>query len=87
MKTSSEMPGSTRSVPLPEFLAQARTLVDSQLDLLLPAESVSPINIHAAIRWSVFAGGKLFRPALLLAVGETFGAPRESLQFGNGMHA
>ncbi|HBB90084.1 MAG TPA: polyprenyl synthetase [Blastocatellia bacterium] len=73
------MPGSVRVVPLPDFLAQARTLVDSQLDLLLPAESVSPINIHAAIRWSVFAGGKRFRPALLLAVGETFGAPRESL--------
>jgi geranylgeranyl diphosphate synthase type II len=79
MKTSSEVPGSARAVTLPEFLAQARTLVDSQLDLLLPAESVSPTNIHAAIRWSVFAGGKRFRPALLLAVGETFGAARESL--------
>src|SRR4029079_18439272 len=31
------------------------------------------------IRWSIFAGGKRFRPALLLAVGETFGAPRNSL--------
>jgi geranylgeranyl diphosphate synthase type II len=79
MKTSSKMPGCARTVPLPEFLTQARTLVDSQLDLLLPAESVSPTNIHAAIRWSVFAGGKRFRPALLLAVGETLGAPRESL--------
>lgn len=79
MKTSSETPGSARALPLPEFLAQARTLVDSHLDLLLPAESVSPANIHAAIRWSVFAGGKRFRPALLLAVGETFGAPPESL--------
>jgi geranylgeranyl pyrophosphate synthase len=78
MKTS-EVPGSARSVPLPEILAQARTLIDQQLDLLLPAESVSPTNIHAAIRWSVFAGGKRFRPALLLAVGETFGAPRDSL--------
>ncbi|MEO7970764.1 MAG: polyprenyl synthetase family protein [bacterium] len=79
MKTSSEMPGSARVLPLPEFLAQARTLVDRHLELILPAESVSPTNIHAAIRWSVFAGGKRFRPALLLAVGETFGAPRESL--------
>lgn len=79
MKTSSEMPSSARAVPLPEFLTHARTLVDSQLDLLLPAESVSPTTIHAAIRWSVFAGGKRFRPALLLAVGETFGAPREAL--------
>ncbi|MDQ1639714.1 MAG: geranylgeranyl diphosphate synthase, type [Pyrinomonadaceae bacterium] len=79
MKTSFEMQGSARVVPLPDFLARARTLVDTQLDLLLPAESVSPTNIHAAIRWSVFAGGKRFRPALLLAIGETFGAPRDSL--------
>jgi len=79
MKTSSEMPGSARVVPLPDFLAQARSVVDGHLDLFLPSESVSPTKIHAAIRWSVFAGGKRFRPALLLAVGETFGAARESL--------
>jgi geranylgeranyl pyrophosphate synthase len=79
MKTSSETSGCAPFVPLPEFLTQARKLVDSQLDLLLPAESASPVNIHAAIRWSVFAGGKRFRPSLLLAVGETFGAARESL--------
>jgi geranylgeranyl diphosphate synthase, type II len=79
MKMSSEMPDTARAVPLPDFLAQARALVDDQLDLLLPAESVSPTKLHAAIRWSVFAGGKRFRPALLLAVGETFGATSESL--------
>jgi geranylgeranyl diphosphate synthase, type II len=79
MKTSSETSGCAPFVPLPEFLTQARKLVDSQLDLLLPAASASPVNIHAAIRWSVFAGGKRFRPSLLLAVGETFGAARESL--------
>src|SRR6266851_3679725 len=59
MKTSSEMPGYARPLPLPEFLTQARKLVDSELDRLLPAESVSPTNIHAAIRWSVFAGDAL----------------------------
>ncbi|HXL82052.1 MAG TPA: farnesyl diphosphate synthase [Pyrinomonadaceae bacterium] len=79
MKTSSEMPGYARPLPLSEFLTQARKLVDSELDRLLPADSVSPTNIHAAIRWSVFAGGKRFRPALLLAAGETFGAPLDSL--------
>ena len=79
MKMSSEMPDTARAVPLPDFLAQARALVDDHLDLLLPAESVSPTKLHAAIRWSVFAGGKRFRPALLLAVGETFGATSESL--------
>ena len=79
MKMSSEMPDTARVVPLPDFLAQARALVDDQLDLLLPAESVSPTKLHAAIRWSVFAGGKRFRPALLLAVGDTFDATSDSL--------
>jgi geranylgeranyl diphosphate synthase type II len=58
-----------------EFLSSCRTLIDAELKRLLPAESESPQTIHAAIRWSVFAGGKRFRPALLLAVGQTFGAP------------
>jgi geranylgeranyl pyrophosphate synthase len=31
------------------------------------------------MRWSVFAGGKRFRPALLLATGQAFGAPVEAL--------
>src|SRR6266403_4222276 len=79
MKMSSEMPDTARAVPLPDFLAQAREIVDDQRDLLLPDESVPPTKLHAAIRWSVFAGGKRFRPALLLAVGETFGATSESL--------
>jgi geranylgeranyl diphosphate synthase, type II len=79
MKMPSEIPGYAPPVSLPEFLTQARKIIDSELDRFLPAESTSPTNIHAAIRWSVFAGGKRFRPALLLAVGETFGASRESL--------
>src|SRR5256886_11392122 len=60
-----------------EFLASSRALIDSQLDLLIPKESDEPQRVHAAIRWSVFAGGKRFRPALLLATGQTFGASIE----------
>ena len=44
-----------------------------------PPRPVAPTTVHQAIRWSLFAGGKRFRPALLLAVGETFGAPTERL--------
>ena len=62
-----------------EFLASCRVLIDSQLDLLIPKESDEPQRVHAAIRWSVFAGGKRFRPALLLATGQTFGASVEDL--------
>jgi geranylgeranyl diphosphate synthase, type II len=57
-----------------EFLLSCRALIDAELDRLIPKETVEPARLHRAIRWSVFAGGKRFRPALLLAVGHTFGA-------------
>jgi geranylgeranyl diphosphate synthase type II len=66
-------------VDLPRFIDVARKFVDAALDRTLPPDSVSPSLVHAAIRWSVFAGGKRFRPILLLAVGETFGAAPELL--------
>lgn len=61
------------------FFASCRPLVDSQLDRLLPREDQEPLKLHSAIRWSVFAGGKRFRPALLLATGQTFGAKFDHL--------
>jgi len=62
-----------------DFFASCRSLIDSQLDRLIPKESEPPERVHSAIRWSVFAGGKRFRPALLLATGQTFGAKAEDL--------
>ncbi len=62
-----------------EFLASCRTVIDSELDRLILKASEEPQRLHNAIRWSVFAGGKRFRPALLLAVGQTFGANRDKL--------
>jgi len=61
------------------FFASCRALIDSQLDRLIPKESEPPERVHSAIRWSLFAGGKRFRPALLLATGQTFGASPDSL--------
>ena len=61
------------------LFSESRRLVEASLDALLPAADVSPQKVHEAIRWSVFAGGKRFRPALLLASGQTFGAPVEVL--------
>src|SRR5260370_936730 len=37
------------------------------------------MRVHSAISWSMFAGGKRFRPALLVATGQTFGAAVEDL--------
>jgi geranylgeranyl pyrophosphate synthase len=76
--TSVEVVG-TADVDFVEFLAETRKLVDAALDQILPAESVTPVKVHAAIRWSVFAGGKRFRPLLSIAVGKTFGAAGEFL--------
>src|SRR6185369_8614677 len=53
--------------------------VEVELNKLLPLSGTAPEKIHQAIRWSVFAGGKRFRPALLLATGQAFGASIDAL--------
>jgi geranylgeranyl diphosphate synthase, type II len=57
-----------------DFFAYCREQTDARLDALVPAEDVEPTTVHQAIRWSLFAGGKRLRPALLLAAGRAFGA-------------
>lgn len=79
MTTSSEMSPVAEDFGLRNFLGETQRLIDSRLDRLLPSESLPPTTVHAAIRWSVFAGGKRFRPVLVRAVGETFGADTTSL--------
>jgi geranylgeranyl diphosphate synthase, type II len=78
MKTSSEL-SSTPAFDLEGFFNERRALIDVALNRLLPAESVEPVSVHKAIRWSVFAGGKRFRPILLLTTGEVFGAHPDQL--------
>ena len=65
---------------LDQFLQTACTRVDRTLDEILPSADVSPTRLHEAIRWSVFAGGKRFRPALVFAVGIAFHVPLEKLE-------
>lgn len=77
--TSQPLAKSTSSTNAKEFLAATRLLIDTELDPLIPKETDDPARLHSAIRWSLFAGGKRFRPALLLAVGGTFGAATDHL--------
>lgn len=49
------------------FLDTVRPVIDSELNQLLPAEDVSPSDLHRAMRYSVLAGGKRLRPALCVA--------------------
>ncbi len=58
-----------------QFLEEAAGLVNAELDRLIPAEGRPPQQLRDAIRWSLFAGGKRFRPALMIAAGRAFGAP------------
>lgn len=67
------------TLELDGLLAASRALVEVELNRLLPPSGAAPEKVHQAIRWSVFAGGKRFRPALLLATGQAFGAPVEQL--------
>ncbi len=64
---------------LDEFMAAVSREVDGKLSDLIPNAETKPQRLHQAIRWSVFAGGKRIRPAILFAVGETFGAKRENM--------
>jgi geranylgeranyl diphosphate synthase type II len=47
--------------------------VDQALDRFLPKATAKPATIHAAMCYSLFAGGKRMRPALLLAAAEACG--------------
>ena len=49
------------------FLEKVRETVDERLDRVLPPESAEPARLHASMRYSVFAGGKRVRPALVYA--------------------
>jgi geranylgeranyl pyrophosphate synthase len=58
------------SEPLASFLASARTLVDDALERWLPKPPPCPAIVSDAMRYSVFAGGKRLRPALVLAAAD-----------------
>jgi geranylgeranyl diphosphate synthase type II len=56
---------------LRDYMAVQQTAVDAALDRWVPAESINPQNIHRAMRYSLFAGGKRIRPLLAIAAAET----------------
>ena len=66
----------------PSFLSALRPEVDEALDRLLPDAGSEPAELHEAMRYSVFAGGKRVRPALVVLAGEAWGGAREDLLVG-----
>jgi len=51
---------------LNEYLQKLTQEVDTVLHRWVPAETVEPLNIHKAMRYSLFAGGKRIRPVLCI---------------------
>ncbi len=62
-----------------EFLRESAASVNAELDHLIPASGRGPRSLRDAMRWSLFAGGKRFRPALVSATGLAFGGDRALL--------
>ncbi|MEM8963503.1 MAG: polyprenyl synthetase family protein [Acidobacteriota bacterium] len=65
-----------------DALVGARERADRALDRLLPAATAPPTRLHEAMRYSIFAGGKRIRPALVLLTGEALNVPVEELEVG-----
>src|ERR1700723_588548 len=75
IKTQPETPGS--------FAAQLeswRSRMEIALAARLPAPTVVPTRLHAAMRYSVLGGGKRVRPALLFATARTLGLTEDEVE-------
>lgn len=64
---------------LKEKLEQCRLRVEAGIDRLLPAADERPARLHAAMRYSLEAGGKRIRPALLFLGAELFDSSSDPL--------
>lgn len=65
-----------------EFTAQLhayRERIEHGLDALVPSATTRPARLHAAMRYSLAAGGKRLRPVLVLAAADLFGAKTDAL--------
>jgi geranylgeranyl diphosphate synthase type II len=62
---------------LVRYLEERRLQVDEALGRYLPETGDHPKEIHEAVRYSVFAGGKRLRPILVLAAAEAAGGQLE----------
>ncbi|MBF7082087.1 polyprenyl synthetase family protein [Desulfallas sp. Bu1-1] len=60
-------------------LAKRAQKIDQAMDKYLPPADSYPPVIHEAMRYSVFAGGKRLRPALVLAGAEAVGGDVEAV--------
>ncbi len=65
-----------------EFTAQLhayRERIEHGLDALVPSATTRPPRLHAAMRYSLAAGGKRLRPVLVLAAADLLGGKADAL--------
>ncbi|MGD0152149.1 MAG: polyprenyl synthetase family protein [Thermacetogeniaceae bacterium] len=60
-------------------LSAKAAMINEALDRCLPDAESYPASIHQAMRYSIFAGGKRLRGALVLAAAEALGRPQPPL--------
>ncbi|HNY32618.1 MAG TPA: polyprenyl synthetase family protein [Fibrobacteria bacterium] len=70
------------SAHINEFLAQAKTRVETVLDRVVPSTTHIPGTLHEAMRYSLMAGGKRLRPGLCYAAFEDCGGRGEAADWG-----
>ena len=63
---------------LSTYLADGARWIEDALDRLVPPATTRPSPLHAAMRHSLFAGGKRLRPLLCAACAEACAAPRDA---------
>ncbi len=73
MATQTAQPPENNQNSLQRYLKERSKTVDQALDRFLPKATVKPTTLHAAMRYSLFAGGKRLRPILALAAAEGCG--------------
>jgi geranylgeranyl diphosphate synthase type II len=67
------------SVDLKAYLEHRRALVEEGLKRFTPGEETLPPELHEAMHYSLFAGGKRLRPILTIAAAEAVGGRAEDV--------
>ena len=65
---------------LQEYLSEQLHAVDVVLDRCVPGDTVDPVSIHHAMRYSLFAGGKRIRPILAITSARTVSERGEGIE-------
>lgn len=61
------------------YLHEKKVIIDTALDKLLPPGDEFPPELHQAMRYCLFAGGKRLRPILALAAAEAVGGNPDTI--------